>query len=225
MADPTPYPDTGDTGVGPDRDSITIYPGAPRWVKVSGIITAIVAVLFVITGITHMTGIAGGLMAGMQGRGMHMPSGGAGGLTSSSSGHANTGGVGGPAAAAQAARTVKITTLDTMAFEPNRITVSAGETVTFVVTNSGQAVHEFTLGDAAMQQQHAQEMAQMDDGMAHNKPNSIRLQPGETKQLTWRFGDSGTLEYACHEPGHYQAGMRGQITMTLTQVPTEVQQL
>jgi uncharacterized cupredoxin-like copper-binding protein len=100
----------------------------------------------------------------------------------------------------------------------------AREALTFVVTNSGQAVHEFTLGDAAMQHQHADEMAQMADAMAHHRPNSITLQPGETKQLTWRFGDSGTLEYGCHEPGHYQAGMRGQIMITLTLLPTEVQQ-
>jgi hypothetical protein len=36
---------------------------------------------------------------------------------------------------------------------------------------------------------------------------------GETKQLTWRFGDTATLEYGCHEPGHYLAGMRGHITV------------
>lgn len=59
-----------------------------------------------------------------------------------------------------------------MAFEPDSIDVSAGETVSFVVTNTGRAVHEFTLGDA------------------------------------------GSLEYACHEPGHYQAGMRGRITVS-----------
>ena len=85
--------------------------------------------------------------------------------------------------------------------------------MTFVVTNSGQAVHEFTLGDAAMQQDHADDMADMPDGMAHDLPNSVALQPGETKQLTWRFGDGGTFEYACHEPGHYEAGMRGQLTV------------
>jgi len=178
----------------------------PRWVKLFGIIVIALVLLFVIL---HLTGNSLG------GPGSHTPP---------SSGHENTGGVGGPADADEAARTVEVITLDTMTFEPSRINVSAGETVTFVVTNTGQAVHEFTLGDAAMQQEHADEMAQLGDGMAHTGPNSITLQPGETKQLTWRFGDTGTLEYGCHEPGHYQAGMRGQITITLTQVPTEVQQ-
>lgn len=78
-----------------------------------------------------------------------------------------------------------------------------------MVTNPGRAVHEFTIGDAAMQKEHADEMAQMGEAMAHTESNSITLQPGETTQLTWRFGDTGTLEYACHEPGHYEAGMHG----------------
>jgi uncharacterized cupredoxin-like copper-binding protein len=121
--------------------------------------------------------------------------------------------VGGPADAVEV-RTVEVTTLDTMTFEPSSISVSIGETVTFVVTNTGQAVHEFTLGDAAMQQGHAEAMAHLPGGMAHDIPNSITLQPGQTKQLTWRFGHTTTLEYACHQPDHYHAGMRGRITIT-----------
>jgi uncharacterized cupredoxin-like copper-binding protein len=175
--------------VGPGRGQ---PPSIPRWVKVFGIIAIVLVVVFVIL---HLTG---------HGFGSH---------TLPSSGQANTGGVGGPANASEATRTVAVTTLDTMTFEPTSINASAGETVTFVVTNPGQAIHEFTLGDTAMQQAHANEMAQMGGAMTHDGPNSITLQPGETKQLTWRFGDAGTLQYGCHVPGHYQAGMHGQITI------------
>jgi uncharacterized cupredoxin-like copper-binding protein len=196
-----------DTRVRPERSSTS---GTPGWVKVFGIIALVVVLLFVVL---KFTGVGSD-----HGPSPQTSSGDVGGLTPPSS-------VGGPADANQAARTVEVRTFDTMTFEPSRLNVSAGETVTFVVTNSGQAVHEFTLGDAAMQQQHADEMAQMADAMAHNEPNSIVLQPGETRQLTWRFGDTAALEYGCHEPGHYQAGMRGQITITFTRVPTEVQQL
>ncbi len=66
--------------------------------------------------------------------------------------------------------------------------------------------------DAAMQQEHADAMAHMPEGMAHALPNSVTLQPGETEKLSWRFGDT-VIEYGCHEPGHYQAGMRGRITI------------
>lgn len=122
-------------------------------------------------------------------------------------------GVGEPADAADADRTIEVTTLDTMAYDPASISVASGETVTFSVTNGGDAPHEFTLGDQAMQDEHAEEMADMGSGMGHDEPNSISLQPGETKELTWRFGEAGTVIYACHEPGHYQAGMRGEITV------------
>lgn len=122
--------------------------------------------------------------------------------------------VGELADAAQAVRMVEVTTLDTMGFEPNSISVAAAKTITFAVTNNGQAAHDFTLGDATMQQEHADAMGHMPDGMAHDTSNSITLQPGETKQLTWRFADAGTLEFACHQPDHYEAGMRGEITIT-----------
>jgi len=122
-------------------------------------------------------------------------------------------GVGEPADAADADRTIDLTTLDTMAYDPATITVEAGETITFSVTNTGEAVHEFILGDQAMQDEHAEEMADMGSGMVHDEPNTLTLPPGETKELTWRFGDAGTVIYACHQPGHYQAGMRGEITV------------
>lgn len=125
---------------------------------------------------------------------------------------AGEGTVGEPADASEATRSVEVEAFD-IAFDPESITLEAGEVVTFVVTNTGEAVHEFTLGDSAMQQEHAEEMAEMGSDMAHDEPYSVSLQPGETKELTWRFADGGTVEYACHEPGHYEAGMRGEISV------------
>ena len=61
MADPPPYPDTGDdTGVGSDSTAST-----PRWVKVFGIIALLVVLLFVILLFTrgpggHGPGMHGG---------------------------------------------------------------------------------------------------------------------------------------------------------------------
>jgi hypothetical protein len=72
MADPPPYPDTGDdTGVGPDRESTA---GTPRWVKVFGIIALVVVLLFVILMFTRGPG-------GRHGPGRHTPSGDTGGQT------------------------------------------------------------------------------------------------------------------------------------------------
>jgi uncharacterized cupredoxin-like copper-binding protein len=126
-------------------------------------------------------------------------------------GHGNDDAMGEPADASDATRTISVEAFD-MAFDPETISVDPGEVVTFEVTNTGEAVHEFFLGDSAMQQEHAEEMAEMGD-MPHDEPYSIRLDPGETKELTWRFADRGEVEFACHEPGHYQAGMHGQISI------------
>lgn len=174
-------------------------PATPRWVKGLGVVFVIAILVVVVMAI-------GG---GQHGPGMHT---GMGSPTGSPSSVAS--GVGGPAASAEASRTIKVTARDSMAFEPVSIHVSAGEVVTFVVTNAGLSAHEFTLGDEAMQREHADAMSHMPPGMHHELPNSLTLAAGDTKQLTWRFGAAGTLEYACHEPGHYDDGMRGPITVS-----------
>ena len=43
------------------------------------------------------------------------------------------------------------------------------------------------------------------------EPNGITLKPNQTKSLIWTFGLEGEVEIACHVPGHYVAGMVGEI--------------
>lgn len=118
-----------------------------------------------------------------------------------------------PADAADADRTVAIEARD-IAFEPTSVEVAVGEIITFVVTNTGAAVHEFTVGDSHMQDEHEEEMAGMDEGMMMaDEPNAIAIAPGETKELTWHFTEAGEILYGCHQPGHYAAGMFGTITV------------
>lgn len=95
---------------------------------------------------------------------------------------------GSPADAADADRVVEIQTSDALTFEPADITVAAGETVTFRLTNDGAVVHDFTLGDQATQDEHETEMSEM-DGMDHDEPNVATIPAGETVELTWTFGD------------------------------------
>lgn len=142
-----------------------------------------------------------------------------------------------PAKAADAGRTVEIT-LGDMYYEPASLQVKAGETVRFVLKNTGSLLHEFNLGDAAMHARHQQEMlkmqqmgmltptgmnmkhdmagmdmAGMDHGamMKHDDPNSVLVEPGKTAELTWTFTQATGLEFACNIPGHYQAGMVGKV--------------
>ena len=112
--------------------------------------------------------------------------------------------------AANVDRTIKIVALDTMRFSPAMLTVHAGETVRFVVTNRGHLLHEWVLGNRREQLAHEAEMERMGNRMDHD-PNGILLPPGKTATLIWTFVKPGKLYYACHEPGHYVAGMVGTI--------------
>jgi len=119
-----------------------------------------------------------------------------------------------PGQAGEEDRVVEVTQLDEMRFDPPSIEVQAGETIRFEVTNAGQAPHEFVLGDAAFQADHEEEMAAMGGTPMMDEPNAIAVEPGETGTVVWTFTEGGTLEYACHVPGHYPAGMAGEITVT-----------
>lgn len=143
--------------------------------------------------------------------------------------------IGEPAKASAATRTVEVKLMD-VAFEPETIRVKAGETVRFVLTNSGQLLHEFNIGTAAMHAEHQKEMAVMAEhgmitatgldptmkhmdhanmpgvpAMKHDDPNTVLMAPGEKKELVWKFTKTVELEFACNIPGHYEAGMVGKI--------------
>jgi uncharacterized cupredoxin-like copper-binding protein len=98
---------------------------------------------------------------------------------------------------------------DTLRFEPKGLTVAAGETVSFRITNAGLLPHDFTLGDQATQDEHEAMMTQMAAGgmTMPDEPNAVTLAAGETKELTWRFTVPGTVLIGCHQPGHFAVGM------------------
>lgn len=109
-------------------------------------------------------------------------------------------------------RTIKISALDTMRYDKKNIQVKHGETIRFVVTNAGKIKHEFAIGTREEQQEHAEMMASMPD-MKHEEGNVISLEPGETRELIWQFGKAGSVEIACHLPGHYEAGMKAKVNV------------
>ncbi len=125
-----------------------------------------------------------------------------------------------PAAAEDADRVVQVEATEEggLRFEPEAVAVRSGETVTFRITNSGQLLHEFTMGDEATQAAHEAEMEAMggaSGGMAmQDELNAVAVEPGEAKELTWTFPTAGEVLYGCHEPGHYAGGMVGTITVS-----------
>jgi uncharacterized cupredoxin-like copper-binding protein len=86
--------------------------------------------------------------------------------------------------------------------------VKVGETVTFVFTNVGKAVHDAFIGDKAAQEQHEKEMREMKEGHDHAHAGGVTVHPGETGALRYFFDKPGDLEIGCHQPGHYKYGMK-----------------
>lgn len=126
-----------------------------------------------------------------------------------------SGAFGEPADASEADRTIEVAVDNELAFDPAEFEVAAGEVVTFLISNIGDIEHEFVLGDEQAQQQMADEMAE-DDGHGHSgeMSNAVTIHPGEEAELTWRFPDEATtVLVGCHVPGHYEAGMRGTVTV------------
>lgn len=103
-------------------------------------------------------------------------------------------------------RTVRVDMVD-LAFRPSNLSVKRGETVRFVFRNQGKVAHDAFIGDQAAQAEHEKEMRGM-DGMGHGgRDTGITVEPGKTKELTYTFKQSGKTQIACHQPGHWAAGM------------------
>jgi uncharacterized cupredoxin-like copper-binding protein len=99
-------------------------------------------------------------------------------------------------------RVVVITATDSLMFMPMDIPVAKGETVTFQIKNTGTLEHEFMVGPMA-------------DAFADKEgtPEVAGITGGTTKSLTVTFDGAGPYAFACHATGHFEAGMKGTITL------------
>ena len=120
--------------------------------------------------------------------------------------------IGKPGVAANAKRTIKVDMRDTMRFIPESITVKQGETVKFIVKNSGKINHEMVLGTEKELKQHYEAMKKNPE-MEHADDNKVTVQPGKSGAIIWQFTKAGKVNFACLEPGHYDAGMKGSVTV------------
>ncbi len=111
-------------------------------------------------------------------------------------------------------RTIEIAMTDQMRFKPAQINISKGQTVKFVVKNTGEVKHEFVLGTEDELTKHAAVMEKFPE-MEHDDPNAVSVEPGKTAQFVWRFTKAGTWDigFACLLPGHFGSGMKGKITV------------
>lgn len=44
--------------------------------------------------------------------------------------------------------------------------------------------------------------------------NTVEVRPGETGELTVTFDKPGDVVIGCHQPGHYEAGMRATVAVS-----------
>ena len=114
---------------------------------------------------------------------------------------------------ADAQRTITVDMTDAMRFKPDTLSVQEGETVRFVVRNRGRMLHEMVIGTPDELAKHAAMMAKF-PGMEHDEPYMVHVDPGKTGEIVWTFNRAGQFKFACLIPGHYEAGMRGTLTVT-----------
>lgn len=110
-------------------------------------------------------------------------------------------------------RTVHVRMNDAMRFVPDTLEVREGETLRLVLTNEGALMHEWVLGTSKSLADHAVQMRENPSG-AHDMPAMVHVKPGETGELVWRFSRAGTFDFACLVPGHFEAGMRGAVSVS-----------
>jgi uncharacterized cupredoxin-like copper-binding protein len=110
------------------------------------------------------------------------------------------------------ARTVDIRMSDDMRFTPAHVTVREGETVRLRVRNTGRVMHELVLGTREELDAHA-ELMRKHPGMEHDEPYMAHVAPGARGEIVWQFTRAGEFHYGCLVPGHFEAGMRGRITV------------
>ncbi len=108
--------------------------------------------------------------------------------------------------------TVKLDMTDAFRFAPADVTVKPGETVKFVLANSGKVLHEMVLGTTEDLKAHAELMRKFPD-MEHVDANMAHVKPGAKGEIVWQFTKAGEYQFACLIPGHYEAGMVGKVVV------------
>ena len=127
-------------------------------------------------------------------------------------GHGDEEAIGKPGVAARVNRTVNVDMNDAMRFTPANFTAKQNETIRFVVKNSGKVKHEFVLGTEKELKEHYEVMKKNPE-MEHADPNMVTVAPGKTGEVIWQFTKAGKVNIGCLQPGHYDAGMKGFVTV------------
>jgi uncharacterized cupredoxin-like copper-binding protein len=126
--------------------------------------------------------------------------------------HEESSAIGQAGKAAEVTRSVAVEMTDEMRFIPSSIAVKQGETVRITVSNSGVLKHEMVLGTEAELKEHYEAMKKFPE-MEHDDANQVTVMPGKSQEMIWKFTRAGKINFACLQPGHYDAGMKGAFTV------------
>lgn len=142
--------------------------------------------------------------------------------------------LGGTVAVDAAAPAQKLTlTMTEFQFAPKTVSVKPGTAVELTVVNKGTVEHEFMLypspGSTSMNMdmdKYGAENTYFKDigtvevviqGLTATRKTSrlerVGLNPRQSATIKFVAKKAGTFEFACHIPGHYEAGMKGALTV------------
>ena len=76
----------------------------------------------------------------------------------------------------------------------------------------GKVKHELVLGTEKELKEHYEVMKKFPE-MEHADANLVTVAPGKTGAVIWRFTKAGKVDFACLQPGHYDAGMKGAVAV------------
>lgn len=126
--------------------------------------------------------------------------------------------IGKPGVASKVTRTVTIDMRDDMKFHTDIVEAKQGETIRFIAKNSGKVKHEMVLGTAKDLKDHYEVMKKNPE-MEHADANMVTVAPGKSGEIIWQFTKAGMVDFACLQPGHFDAGMKGAVNVAAAKMP------
>lgn len=107
-------------------------------------------------------------------------------------------------------RTINLDINDSMRVTPPEVSAKQGETIKFVVKNSGKASQVMLLGTPTERKERAAMLKQFPT-MEMNQPNQVQVKPGESADFVWQFTQPGAFSFGCAASACLENGTLGKI--------------